>query len=152
MYKLFVMDVDGTMTDGKVYMSGQGEVFKTFDIKDGYGIKHILPKLGMKAAIITGRSSEIVKRRAKELDIQLLFQGVSDKRKVLEELAKQEDCSLAEVVYVGDDVNDLECIEVVGFSACPADAYSDVKNRVDYIANCRGGDGVIREVIEFLSN
>ncbi len=152
MYKLFVMDVDGTMTDGKVYMSSQGEAFKAFDVKDGYGIKHILPQLGIKPAIITGRYSEIVKRRAEELDIKLLFQGVGDKRTVLEELMKQEKCNLSEVAYVGDDLNDLECIEAVGFSACPQDAYYVLKNKVDYVACCRGGNGAIREVIDFIHN
>lgn len=81
-----------------------------------------------------------------------MFQGVNDKRKVLEELAKQEECSLSEVVYVGDDINGLECMEVAGFSACPEDAYHDIKSKVDFVASCRGGNGAIREVIDFIQN
>ena len=82
-YKLLAMDVDGTLTDGKIYMSAHGELFKAFDIKDGYAIKHILPKLGIKSAIITGRESEIVEQRATELNVDYLCQNVIDKKIVL---------------------------------------------------------------------
>lgn len=150
-YKLFVMDVDGTLTDGKIYMSGQGELYKAFDIKDGYGIKHILPQMGINAAIITGRESDIVQRRAKELGIDLLYQGVTDKLSVLKEIVKEQNCTLDEVVYIGDDMNDIQCLRNAGFSACPADAQQKIKLNVDYVATKSGGDGAIREIIDYLS-
>ena len=150
-YKLIVMDVDGTLTDGKIYMSAGGEAYKAFDIKDGYGIKHILPQMGIKPVIITGRISDIVRRRAEELEAKLLYQGVTDKLSVLEKIVKEQNCSLKEVIYVGDDINDLSCLEIVGFSACPANAHKDVKNVVNYAATLNGGNGAVREIIDYLN-
>lgn len=150
-YKLFVMDVDGTLTDGKIYMSDAGEMCKVFDIKDGYGIKHILPQMGIEAAIITGRKSDIVQRRVEELGIELLYQGVTDKLSVLKEIVKERNCTLDEVVYIGDDINDIQCLRSVGFSACPADAIQKNKLEVDYVATKSGGNGAIREVIDYLN-
>lgn len=149
-YKLFVMDVDGTLTDGKIYMSGQGEIYKVFDIKDGYGIKHILPKTGLIPAIITGRKSDIVQKRAEELGVELLYQNIADKLCVLKKLVKEHGYSLDEVIYVGDDINDLQCLLSAGFSACPADAEKEVRNVVNYVAARNGGDGAIREIIDYL--
>ena len=150
MYKLFVMDVDGTLTDGKIYMSSGGEIFKAFDVKDGCGIKNILKEKGIKTVIITGRNSEIVRNRAEELEIDYLYQNVGNKLMCLEHLAKEIPCSLEEVVYIGDDINDLACLEKVGFSCCPADAHDDVKNVVKYVAKLKGGQGAVRECIDFI--
>ena len=150
MYKLFVMDVDGTLTDGRIYMSSSGEAFKAFDIKDGYGLKNILKKYNIKTAIITGRRSEIVKRRADELDIDYLFQGVDDKLVCLEQLIQTVNCSFGGVVYIGDDVNDLPCMEKAGLSCCPADAHENVKKIAKYVAQRRGGQGAVREVIDMI--
>ena len=149
-YKLFVMDVDGTLTDGKIYMSSGGEIFKAFDVKDGCGIKNILKEKGIKTVIITGRNSEIVRNRAEELEIDYLYQNVGNKLMCLEHLAKEIPCSLEEVVYIGDDINDLACLEKVGFSCCPADAHDDVKNVVKYVAKLKGGQGAVRECIDFI--
>ncbi|MCM1231002.1 MAG: HAD hydrolase family protein [Ruminococcus flavefaciens] len=149
-YELFVMDVDGTLTDGKIYMSGKGEMYKAFDIKDGYGIKHILPEMGIVPAIITGRESDIVQKRAEELGVELLYQKVADKLCVLKKLAKEHGCLLDEVIYVGDDINDLQCLLSAGFSACPADSAESVQNAADYVASRNGGDGAVREIIDYL--
>lgn len=149
-YKLFVMDVDGTLTDGKIYMSGQGEIYKAFNIKDGYGIKHILPKMGVTPVIITGRKSDIVQKRAEELGIELLYQNVVDKLCILKKITKEYGYIMDEVIYVGDDINDLQCILSAGFSACPADAEKEVRDAVNYVVSKRGGDGAIREVIDYL--
>ena len=119
-------------------------------MKDGYGIKHILPQLDMKAVIITGRKSEIVSRRAKELDIEYVFQGVSDKLECLSKFIKELEIKLEEVVYIGDDINDLECMETVGYKCCPADAHIEVKKVADYIARNNGGNGAVREIIDKL--
>lgn len=149
-YKLFAVDVDGTLTDGKIYFSSSGEAIKVFDVKDGYGLKNILKKNGIKTSIITGRCSEIVQRRAEELDIDFLYQGVEDKLGCLERLAEIISCSLGDVVYMGDDVNDLPCMEKAGLSCCPADAHEDVKRVAGYVAQRRGGQGAVREVIDML--
>ncbi len=150
MYKLFVMDVDGTLTDGKIYMSSKGEVFKAFDVKDGYGLKHLLKKDDIKTAIITGRQSEIVQRRAKELDIDYVYQGIGDKLTCLEELVERVECSFEDVVYVGDDLNDLSCMKRAGLSCCPVDAHQDVKMAAMYVAGCKAGQGAIREIIDMV--
>lgn len=151
MYKLFVMDVDGTLTDGRIYMSSMGESFKAFDIKDGYGIKHILNHYNIKTAIITGRQSKIVQKRAEELEIDYLYQGIEDKLTCLEQLVRMLDCSFAKVVYIGDDANDLPCMEKVGLSCCPADAHESVKEIAGYVARCKGGQGAVREVIDMIT-
>lgn len=149
-YKLFVMDVDGTLTNGKIYMSSGGEVFKAFDIKDGYGIKHILKDKGIKTAWITGRTSSIVQNRAEELEIDYLYQKVDNKLRCLEQLVKEVPCSMEEVVYIGDDINDLACLEKAGLSCCPADAHENVKNAVKYVAQHNGGQGAVRECIDYI--
>ena len=146
--KLFVMDVDGTLTDGKIYMGVNGEVMKVFNVKDGYAIAHLLPKMGILPVIITGRKSEIVSRRAAELGITELHQGVSDKLGKLKEVAASYHIVPGEIAYIGDDVNDLECIEYCGATACPADAVEEVKNKVGYICQCIGGEGAVEEYIK----
>lgn len=148
--KLFVMDVDGTLTNGKIYVSANGEQFKAFDVKDGYGIRHILKEQGIRTAIITGRESDIVQCRAKELDVDFLFQGVQNKVKCLEELLAQLGLGWTDVAYVGDDVNDLECIRRAAWSGCPGDAHKSVCDAVTYVAKYGGGNGAVREIIEFL--
>ena len=148
--KLFVMDVDGTLTDGKIYVTANGETFKAFDVKDGYGIRHILKSYGIKTAIITGRESGIVQCRAKELGVDFVFQGVQDKVECLEMLLRQLGYGWTEVAYVGDDVNDLEGSKRVAWSGCPGDAHKSVRNAVAYVAECRGGNGAVREIIDFL--
>lgn len=150
--KLLVMDVDGTLTDGRIYIGAQGEVMKAFDVRDGYAIVHILPQLGITPAIITGRMSAIVEQRAKELKITELYQGVADKLTKLKEVAKKFGASADEVAYIGDDLNDLDCIRYCGITACPADAVPEVQNAVDYICNHDGGHSAVREFISFLLN
>ena len=148
MYKLFVMDVDGTLTDGKIYMSANGEIMKAFHVKDGYGIANILKEKGIQTAIITGRKSEIVEQRAKELKIDYVYQGVHDKLSCLKKLVGEIGCSMKEVVYVGDDVNDLDCMAEVGLSCCPNDAHKRVKDSVGLVAQTKGGEGAVREIID----
>lgn len=148
--KLLVMDIDGTLTDGRIYIGAQGEVMKAFDVRDGYAIVHILPQLGITPVIITGRASAIVEQRAKELKITELYQGVADKLTKLKEVTKKFGASADEVAYIGDDLNDLDCIRYCGMTACPADAVPEVQNAVDYICNHDGGRGAVREFIECL--
>ena len=145
--KLLVMDVDGTLTDGKIYMGENGEVMKAFNIKDGYAIAHMLPEMGIIPVIITGRESGIVENRAKELGIIELYQGVSNKLKMLKEVANKYNANSEEIAYIGDDLNDLECIQYCGFSACPADAVLEVQEKCDFISKAYAGKGAVREII-----
>ena len=150
--KLLVMDVDGTLTDGRIYVGAQGEVMKAFDVRDGYAIAHLLQEKGITPVIITGRSSEIVAQRAKELKIKELYQGVSNKLEKLQAVAAIYDAAAEEIAYIGDDLNDLPCIAYCGLTACPADAVPQVLEAVDYVCAHDGGRGAVREFIDRIVN
>ena len=146
--KILVMDVDGTLTDGHIYVGAEGEMMKAFHVQDGYGIAHILPQLGITPVIITGRSSRIVEKRAAELKIAHLHQGIGDKLAKLQEVATELGATAEEIAYIGDDVNDLDCIRWCGCTACPADAVPEVLEKVDYVCKRDGGRGAVREFID----
>ena len=146
--KMLVMDVDGTLTDGHIYVGAEGEMMKAFHVQDGYGIAHILPQLGITPVIITGRSSQIVQKRAAELKITHLHQGIGDKLSKLREVAAELNVTAEEIAYIGDDVNDLDCIRWCGCTACPADAVPEVLAAVDYVCKRDGGRGAVREFID----
>lgn len=148
--KIFIMDVDGTMTDGKIYMGAAGELIKAFDIKDGYGIHEILPAHGVTTVIMTGRMSQIVVNRARELEINYVLQNIKDKKEAIYDLSKKLGVSTAEMAYIGDDLIDKPAIKLCGISACPADAVNEVKSIVTYVCTKNGGDGAVREFIEWL--
>lgn len=152
MIKMLVMDVDGTLTDGKIYMGDNGEVMKAFDVQDGYGIAHVLPEIGVVPVIITGRQSQIVENRAKELGIKELYQGVSNKAQQMEEIVEHHGLKPDEVAYIGDDLNDLDCMKKCGISACPQNAVNEVKQEVDYVCSHIGGQGAVREFIEYIKS
>lgn len=147
--RILVMDVDGTLTDGKIYIGSDGEMLKAFNVKDGLGISKLRTN-NIIPAIITGRESEILKRRSEELKIEELYQGEENKISKLKELAERYKCSLSEVAYIGDDENDLQCIKVCGLSGCPADAVESVKEEVDIVCTKDGGQGAVREFIEYI--
>ena len=147
--KMLVMDVDGTLTDGKIYITGNGEFMKAFDVKDGYGIIH-LSDHGIEPVIITGRQSDIVTERARELKIYEVHQGVSDKLEFLKKLAASKGIESSEIAYIGDDENDIECMKWCGLSACPRDVLEKVKETVDYCSPFAGGNGAVRWFIELL--
>lgn len=140
------MDVDGTLTDGRIYMGATGEMIKAFDVKDGYGIVQ-LRKRGIVPVIITGRNSDIVSRRAEELGITEVYLGVSDKLQKLKDIAESYNCSPDQIAYIGDDLNDLECICYCGVTACPADAVEEVKALAGYVCKNQGGRGAVREFV-----
>ena len=148
--KLLVMDVDGTLTDGHIYIGADGEVMKAFHVRDGYGIAHLLPAQRITPVIITGRKSRIVEKRAEELKIAHLYQGVSDKLSQLKYVADEFHAGPDEIAYIGDDLNDLDCIRFCGRSACPADAVTAVREAVDYVCERAGGQGAVREFIDLL--
>ena len=150
MIKYLVMDVDGTLTDGKIYMGAHGEMMKAFNIKDGCGIHDIAIPGGIIPVIITGRTSEIVKKRCGELGIQQVYQGIKNKIEQLNSIA----ADLSQVAYIGDDINDLSCMipvkEAGGVVGCPADAVERVKEISDFVALHNGGDGAVRDFIEWI--
>lgn len=151
MIKLFVMDVDGTLTDGKIYISNSGEAMKAFSAHDAVGVR-MLPHYNIIPVIITGRESEIVKIRAKEMhmDLNCVFQNVSDKFEKLNEILEEFNVSSEEVAYIGDDINDLECFKKCGFTACPNDAVDKIKKESNYISKKNAGDGAVRDIIEYI--
>ena len=150
MIKYLVMDVDGTLTDGKIYMGNDGEMMKAFDIKDGCGIHDLLIPAGITPVIITGRSSKILENRCKELGITNLYQGIRNKIEKLLTITTD----LSTVAYIGDDINDLSCMEPIkeagGLVGCPADAVKRVVDIADFIAEHNGGDGAVREFVEWI--
>lgn len=147
--KLLVLDVDGVLTDGRIYYGNSGEELKSFSIKDGLGIK-MLQGVGINVAIITGRQSAIVTRRASELGIEDIIQGREDKRSALLELCAHRNLNLSDCAYMGDDLPDLSAITSAGLGLTVADASKPVLDAADWISRARGGDGAVREACEFI--
>jgi 3-deoxy-D-manno-octulosonate 8-phosphate phosphatase (KDO 8-P phosphatase) len=146
---LLALDVDGVLTDGQVIYGNHSEEYKAFNIKDGLGIK-LCQQAGIEVALITGRSSAIVARRAAELGIQHVIQGREDKLTALKELLTITERDREQCAYMGDDLPDRAAIQYAGIGACPADAVGDVKTCAVWHAKRKGGDGAVREFIEAL--
>ena len=147
--KLVIFDVDGTLSDGGIYIGERGEIFKAFNCQDGFGIVSA-HKLGLKTAIITGRESVITSNRAKELGIIAVKQGQPDKRNAYKELKAEFNLTDEEIAYVGDDVVDLPVFVQVGFRAAVGNANIEVKERAHFVAENDGGKGAVREALEFI--
>ncbi|MDR0579805.1 MAG: HAD hydrolase family protein [Campylobacteraceae bacterium] len=147
MIELLVFDVDGCLSDGKLFYSNNGDECKSFDTRDGFGIV-CWHALGKKSAIITGKTSQIVDRRAKDLGIKYVFQGVKDKLAVLKELLKELGLELENVAAIGDDMNDYRQLKHVGWSFAPADALPFIHLHVKTVLKSDGGKGAVREMIE----
>lgn len=147
--KMFLTDCDGCLTDGGMYYSERGDELKKFNTKDGMGFSFLREK-GILTGIITGEDVELNRRRAEKLKLDIYKPGCRDKGAVVRKLCRQYQIGLENVVYVGDDVNDLEVLQMVGFGCCPADAVPQVKAAAKYVAAAKGGEGVIREMIERL--
>lgn len=152
MIKYLVMDVDGTLTDGKIYMGPNGEAMKAFSVKDGYVINYILKPHEIRPVIITARTSSIVRYRCDELGIKDVYQGKLNKLDTLKELVGEQ---LGSCAYFGDDILDLKCMspikEAGGVVGCPADAVQEVKAVADYICVNKAGEGALREFVEWLA-
>ncbi len=149
MIRLFVMDVDGTMTDGAIYLDGSVGEFKRFDVRDGLGISRLISS-GVKTAIISGRNSPATDRRARELGIGLVLQGVKDKLVELEKMARDMSLDPEEVAYIGDDVNDCSCIIWAGRGFAPSDAVPEARKAADIVTSAAGGYGAVREAVEHI--
>lgn len=147
--RILILDVDGVMTDGRIYMNDHGEETKAFNVKDGYGIRMLLDA-GIDVAIITGRQSGVVDQRAKDLGINLVYQGVKDKmsacKKLLQEMRLTED----QACYMGDDLPDLPPLRYVGLPVAVADAVKEVCEAALYVTEKIGGNGAVREVCELI--
>ena len=148
--KLICYDFDGIMTDNKVYIDQEGREMVKVNRADGLGVSEI-KKLGLDQMIISTEKNPVVSVRSRKLNLSCL-QGVSDKSKALKEYCKNNNISLDEVAYVGNDINDLEVMELVGITFCPADAHSSIKNISDHILSSKGGEGVVREIFDHLIN
>jgi len=147
--RLMGFDIDGVMTDGRLYFSPAGDEMKAFFSRDGLGLK-MLARSGVRLAIITGRDSPIVTRRAENLGITLVMQGVEDKRAAMAGLLESEGLDFAQAGYMGDDVVDLAVMAACGFSATVADAHALARKQADYVANAAAGTGAVREVCELI--
>lgn len=147
--KLLLTDVDGVLTTGGISYDAEGRESKTFHVKDGFIVAY-LKQAGIQLGIITGRSSQIVSYRAKELGIDFVFQGTKDKLKIADNLRQQLNLQWEEVAYLGDDWNDMALLQHVGFAAIPADAAKGLNQQGVYQSTIKGGQGFFREVGEML--
>lgn len=147
--KLLVFDVDGVLTSGQILHGPDGEAIKIFHAQDGLGIT-AAHRVGLRTAVITGRESEMVRRRGAELAIEDICQGVMDKVKSLDELAAKHGLTFAEIGFVGDDLNDLAVMAKVGLACAVANAVPEVKAAAHFVASRQGGAGAVREIIEMV--
>ena len=147
--RLIILDVDGTMTDGGVYIDNNRVETKKFSIKDGCGIQ-VAHTQGIQFMIMTGRESNCVLQRAEELHIEYVFQNVKNKVSFIESFMKEQNLERDEVAYIGDDLNDYYAMGKVGTCACPSDAAPEIRGRCDYVLRSRGGEGAVREFVELL--
>ena len=147
--RLVAMDVDGVLTDAGMYYSESGDELKKFNTRDGMGIK-MLQAAGVVTAFITREKTAIVERRGQKLAVPEVHQGVEDKLTDLTRLARKHGLTLAQVAYIGDDVNDLDALRAVGLSAAPADAMPVVLEAVHYVCAKKGGEGAVRELADLI--
>lgn len=147
MIQLLVLDVDGCLTDGKIIYTDATHETKAFNVKDGLAIRTWI-RMGHDVAIITGRKSEVVARRAKELGVQHLHQGIKDKATLLLDICEKNDIKISNVAALGDDLNDYKMLKIVGRSFTPHDGAKPVRALVDTVLDASGGEGAAREMIE----
>lgn len=147
--KILVIDVDGTLTDQKIYVDDKDNSFKAFNVKDGFIIVNWL-KLGGEVAILTGKKSNIVKKRAEELGIKYVIQDSKNKTLDLKKLLENLNITFESVAYMGDDLNDLGVMKKVALSGCPKDSVQEVLEISDFVSSKNGGDGAVREFLEYI--
>ncbi|MBS3818264.1 HAD-IIIA family hydrolase [bacterium] len=147
--KMILMDVDGTLTDGNLWVMSNGEELKSYNVKDGAGI--LLAHLaGIKTGIITGKTSKSLQIRAQRLKISELHQGILDKKRTLTEIQQKHSLNLEKIAYIGDDLGDREVLQSVGFSGAVSDAHPLIKESTHFVSQFQGGKGAVREFIEFI--
>jgi len=150
MIELIILDVDGTLTDGKIIYTSDGDELKNFDVKDGLAIASWIKKLDKKVAIITGRKSTLVEKRAKELGITHIYQGVDNKDEIIQNILKEENITWENTAAIGDDLNDYKMLKKVELSFAVGDAVDDIKSLVNVVCKKNGGNGAVREMIEYI--
>lgn len=147
--RLLILDVDGVMSDGLIYMGNNGEELKAFNVRDGYGLRCVLTS-GIEVAIITGRKAKLLEDRCHTLGISHLFQGQSDKLIAYRQLLSELNLTANEVAYIGDDLIDWPVMEQVGLSVAVADAHPLLLPKADYVTRINGGRGAVREVCDLI--
>ncbi|MFK8017597.1 MAG: KdsC family phosphatase [Gammaproteobacteria bacterium] len=147
--RLLVLDVDGVLTDGRLYYGAGGEVAKSFHVRDGYGMRRAMDA-GLHIAIISGRPSQGAQHRFEELGLEHVFLACREKRKTLQALQQQLDVTVAQTAVMGDDCPDLEMMTLAGLKIAVADAHVDVARTADFVTTMRGGEGAVREVCDAL--
>ena len=147
--RLLLLDVDGVLTDGRIIIDDRGVETKQFHVRDGQGISLLL-RSGVDVGFVTGRRSNVVRHRAKDLAVQLVYQGVADKLACYEEIKRDHDLEDNQIAYIGDDLIDLPVLRRVGLAVSVADGWSELSSTVDYTTLARGGRGAVREVAELL--
>ena len=149
-FQLIVYDFDGVMTDNKVYVDQNGNEMVQVNRADGLGVSEI-KKLGIDQLIISTEKNSVVSKRAKKLGIPSYF-GIDDKKSLLLEYCNKNSIDIEKIIYIGNDINDKEAMEIVGFKMCPSDANQEIKKIADHILKSKGGMGVIRELLDYLNN
>jgi len=147
--RLFILDVDGVLTDGRIIMDDNGREIKQFDVRDGHGLK-LLMRYGIGVVLLTGRKSAVVEHRARDLGIEEVHQGIWNKVEVSESILQNRDLRYDQVAFVGDDIVDIPLLRRVGFSVAVADAADEVKRIVDFVTQKKGGRGAVREICEII--
>jgi 3-deoxy-D-manno-octulosonate 8-phosphate phosphatase (KDO 8-P phosphatase) len=152
--RLLVLDVDGTLTDGRLYYSKDGEALKAFDVRDGHGLRLLAICGGVKLAVLTGRRADLIRVRCQELGIARVVERSRAKHEALAQLCEELGVPLSRTAFIGDDLNDLGALALAGLQACPADAASEVRSQVEaaggFVAAAGGGRGAVRELCEAL--
>jgi 3-deoxy-D-manno-octulosonate 8-phosphate phosphatase (KDO 8-P phosphatase) len=146
--KLLLLDVDGVLTDGGIYLDDRGVETKRFDVRDGQGIT-LLHRAGIRTGLITGRSSDVVRHRARELGVEIVYQGVGDKARVYEEIKRSTCLEDNQIAYAGDDIGDLPVLRRAGLAITVRESWL-AKNDVDYMTQAAGGHGAVREIADLL--
>ena len=147
--KMLLLDVDGVMTDGRIIMDGEGRELKNFNVRDGHGLV-MIQRHGIAVGILTGRKSDVVEHRARDLKITEVYQGALNKKEVFAQILQKNNLTPEVIAYMGDDIVDIPVLKMVGFSVAVSDALDLVKKTVDYITVNKGGYGAVREVCEML--
>ncbi len=147
--KLLLMDCDGVLTDGRLWLLENGDEQKSFNVKDGLGLE-LFRRAGLQTGIISGRTSRAVERRARELGVRFIRQGEPDKIKVLGELLAQAGVAESEVAFIGDDLSDIPIMQRSEFAVAVADAAEETRSVAHYVTQARGGLGAVREVVEII--
>jgi len=147
--KLIILDVDGVLTDGLITYDSEGREYKSFNVKDGYGIVRAR-RMGIEIAVVTGRFSSMVEKRCSELGIREVYQGVENKLKIYNYLKEKYDLEDSEIAVMGDDIPDIELLKRAGLSGAPSDAVEEVKKVVNFVSSKPGGRGAVREFIDLI--